>query len=109
MRVYTLFQEKSTPTGIVSEIWNQFRNSNLFKNTPLGCYSDNVVFGWYIGSLFAEAESLPAQMILRVEFVGLLVAGRVAEEIHARPLEVQLKPQAHSERGQVLKGFVRKK
>ncbi len=33
-RGYTLFQEESIPTGIDSEIWNQFRNSNLFKNTP---------------------------------------------------------------------------
>ncbi len=41
-------------------------------------------------------------MVLRVEFIGLLVGCRVAEEVQARPLVVQLEPQAHSEGDELL-------
>jgi len=59
-RGYTLFQEESIPTGIDSEIWNQFRNSNLFKNTPSVLSEGRFV---YIGKLLKvhiipEANSL---------------------------------------------------
>ncbi len=34
--------------------------------------------------LFAESEGQPAQMVLRVEFIGLLLGCGVAEEVQER-------------------------
>ncbi len=60
------------------------------------------LFRWPSTCLFTEPEGLAAQVVLGIQLVGLLVAGRVAEQEHPGTLEVQLVPETHREGEQVL-------
>ena len=49
--------------------------------------------GAVLGSFLTNTECLPAEMIFRVELIGVVVIVGIGEEVHSRPSVVELVPE----------------